>query len=125
MEIGPVNNSQPRPTGTENEKRGKNKTPAIEPPTDRVEISHEARVKLAVLADRVRSETLEKHNQLRAQVTDPGRQPELNRDDSQTKLQKARSRIESDYYNRLEVMQEIARRLANEFIDSPNGDDEE
>ncbi len=117
VEIGPVNNSQPRLTGTENEKREKSKTPAIEPPTDRVEISREARVKLAALADRVRSETLEKRNQPGAQVTDPGRQPELNRDDFQAKLQKVRSRIESDYYNRTEIMQEIAERLADEFID--------
>lgn len=122
MEIGPVNSNQPRPTGAENEKSNKGSTQTAKPLADSVEISNEARMKLAALADKARRETLGAQNQEGLQAAEASQKKDSARqksvtgsDDKKGKLEQVRLRIKSGFYNQPEVKKEIAERLTEEL----------
>lgn len=122
MEIGPVHNDQPSSGRLETEKIKKNSELKTAPAGDCVEISNEARMKLAALADRALHETSGARSQsgLETLQKNPGQtdatgEAESGRDDSRTKPARVRDRIESGFYNRPDVKQKIAERLATEF----------
>ena len=126
MEIGPVHNDQPSSDRVETEKIKKNGGLKAVPAGDRVEISNEARMKLATLADRALHKTSGARSQPGLEVlqktprqTDAAGKAEAGRDDNRTKLARVRGRIESGFYDRPDVKQKIAERLAAEFEKQP------
>ena len=129
MEIGPVHNDQPTPGRVEAEKSKKDNRPKAGPVPDRVEISADARMKLAALADRALHETSKAHRQSNSgtaprspeQATDI-RKAETVHDDQRAKLALVRGRIESGFYKLPDVKKEIAERLATEFKNSSDKD---
>jgi hypothetical protein len=122
MEIGPVHNDQPISGRVEAEKVKKNGGLKAAPTGDRVEISNEARMKLAALADRALHETSGARSQPGLETlqripwqTDTAGKAETWCNDNRTKLAQVRGRIESGFYDRPDVKQKIAERLAAEF----------
>jgi hypothetical protein len=122
MEIGPVHNDQPSSGRLETEKIKKNSGLKATSECDRVEISNEARMKLAALADQALNETSGTRNQPGLEIlqknfgqTDAAGKLEAGRDDNDTKLTRVQDRIESGFYNRPDVKQKIAERLATEL----------
>jgi len=122
MEIGPVNNNQTWPAGAEKEKSYNAKTKGAKSSEDRVEISNEARMKLAALADKVLRETSAAQRQSGVKVAEKGLKkadadPKLEEavDHQKARLELIRHRIESHFYQQAEVKREVARKLAEEF----------
>lgn len=115
MDIGPVNNS--RPDHQPNKKSPDGKVPTElqnSPAEDQVEISLEARKKLSELADKAGTSGLETQND---RVEEPSGQ-KRNDDDIPQKagsLDKIRERIESGYYDRSDVMDQIAGRMSDDI----------
>jgi hypothetical protein len=116
MDIGPVRNPSP---AYEAHRKGPEIKSATtperqEPPKDRVDISLEARRKLAELAEKARAdETLaqgENPEQTAAQQS--GNHSGLDRAVS---IDEIKQRIDAGYYNRAEVISKIADRLSDEF----------
>lgn len=112
MEIGPVHNDQPNSGRVKTEKIKKNSGPKAAPAGDRVEISNEARMKLAALADRALHEVSRAHRQSGPAAVQKSLQQQ---DDKAAKLALVRGRIEYGFYDRPDVKQKIAERLATEL----------
>ena len=112
MDIGPVNNRplQQQRIGNSPEKKVSEQKP---PAKDKVEISLEARKRLAELADRALAAETDtakigtgKINEERPVTTEPTKA---------TSLDEVRRRIESGFYDRPEVKDRIAKNLSDEF----------
>ena len=112
MEIGPVHNDQPSSGQVETEKIKKNGGLKAAPAGDRVEISNEARIKLAALADRALHAASKTHRQSGSKAVQKSLQQH---DDKTAKLERVQGRIESGFYDRRDVKQKIAERLAAEL----------
>ncbi len=109
MEIGPVRSDHPSSGRAETEKTKNNCEPKAASAVDRIEISNEARMRLAALADRALKAASQAHRQTDSQSL----QKSLEQHDDKTdKLAQARDRIESGFYDREDVRQKIAERLA-------------
>ena len=117
MEIGPVHNDQPNSGRAETEKIKKNGRLKAAPTGDRVEISNEARMKLATLADRTLHAASKTHRQSGSKAVQKSLQQH---DDKTAKLERVQGRIESGFYDRSDVKQKIAERLATE-LKKPSG----
>jgi hypothetical protein len=112
MEIGPVRNDQPNSGRVETENIKKNSGPKAALAGDRVEISNETRMKLAALADRAFHEASKTHRQSGSKAI----QKSLQQHDNKTaKLERVRERVKSGFYNRSDIRQKIAERLAAKF----------
>jgi len=115
MEIGPLHQAR-----TIVERQPAQSAPAATPPgnaavsADSVEISGDARERLAVLADQSRAEQASADQSV--QTADTG----LRLD----KIRLARARIRSGYYNQPQTKQDIAARLAEDLTD-PQSDNPE
>ena len=116
MDIGPVRHPSP---GNEAHRKGPEPRTATtpigqQPPQDRVDISVEARRKLAELAEKAKAE--EALNQETSPDQNGGTLDEnlisLGRAVSKDEI---RQRIEAGYYNRADVISKIADRLSDEF----------
>jgi hypothetical protein len=116
MEIGPVDENHSVPPSVLEKRR-----PAANMPggifNDRVEISENARAKLAELADQALTEQYEPHDGTRA---GPQREAEDTRSHSSasarhSKLAEVRKRIRSGFYDQTDVKKEIADRLADDI----------
>lgn len=115
MDIGPVDNRVPDHQPNKKSPDGK---PPEEPNSsqakDRVEISLEARARLSELADQARASEVEALN-------DNIDGPDGNRPSHDETLRKAdsvaeiRERIESGFYDRSDVMDQIADKLSDDF----------
>lgn len=122
MEIGPVSSDQSGPGRIENKENRQKRGLKGGLAGDRVEISNEARMKLAALADRALQEISKAPSQFGFGAASRnliptgsvGRQA-MENDDQINKLERARDRIELGFYNRADIKEEIARRLATEF----------
>ncbi len=121
MDIGPLSNGRPVSLPSGKKTDGEKQVTHQPKPTDTVEISDDARRKLAELADAVlRARGAEPTRQ--AQVGDvrktegrgmsESRDTDANRAD---KIEQARRRIETGFYDRPEVKKEIADRLTDEM----------
>jgi hypothetical protein len=119
MEIGPVHNDQPSSGRVETEKIKKNGGLKAAPTGDRVEISNKARMKLAALADRALQAASKTQRQSGSKAVQKSLQQH---DDKTAKLERVRGQIESGFYDRPDVRQKIAERLAAEFK-KPSGKD--
>ena len=122
MEIGPVHNDQPSSGRVEAEKSKINSGPKARPAGDRIDISNEARMKLATLADRALHAETKASGQYgpgaarkTSQQTGAARNAAGAHDDNRAKLARVRGRIESGFYDRPDIKEETARRLAAEF----------
>ncbi len=104
MEIGPLSNRTPgpKPGGAENRRKGQpGETPdQSRPSPDRIEISFEARARLAELADQ----------ELAKEETEPKSVGSVDVP-KQQRLEQIRERIASGYYNEPEVKAKIVDRL--------------
>jgi hypothetical protein len=116
MEIGPVDKNHSVPPSVPDKWR-----PAVNKPDsafkDRVEISENARAKLAELADQALAEQYEPHDGTRAA---PQRKAEDTRSHSSasehhSKLAEVRKRIRNGFYDQTDVQKEIADRLADDI----------
>ncbi|MFH1374429.1 MAG: hypothetical protein ABII79_11600 [bacterium] len=103
MEIGPIRNEQPDFGRVESDRQESVAGNAVKPTGDRVEISDNARLKLAELADLARREC----------------RPAGNGSD---RLEKVQRRIDSGFYDHTTVKGIIADRLTSEF-ESPSAKD--
>ena len=113
MKIGPVDRWGPPPAPEDDSKRNvpvrpEEEGPKTEADRDSVEISSMARVKAdqAVPADA-------------AQPPAENQEDDAAADESATrpeKIEEARQRMESGYYDKPEVRQEIARRITDDFV---------
>ncbi len=112
MEIGPVHNDQPSSGQVETEKIKKNGGLKVAPAGDRVEISNEARIKLAELADRALHAASKTQRQSGSKAVQKSTKQH---DDKTAKLERVQGRIESGFYDRPDVKQKIAERLATKF----------
>lgn len=114
MDIGPVNASDSQPV---NDRRGSSEDP---PPggkgepkptdTDSVEISLAARSRLAQLADEIRRTE-------RSQAQTP--------EDRTDRIERARSRIASGFYDQPEIKQRIAEKMMEDVTKPPDNREDE
>lgn len=115
MDIGPVSNRPPEHQPSK--KSPNNKAPEefqTSRAEDRVEISLEARQRLSELADKVRNSGLDTLN---AGVEGPGGQKRTDDDIPQKagSLDEIRKRIESGYYDRSDVRDQIADKMSDDL----------
>ena len=119
MEIGPLKSS--RPTQPEARANRKNSDPKQKPAHgDRVEISENARQKLAELADRALKGPEDGTTQSQKTGNDSkDGVSEIQKTESQdtARLAEIRRRIESGYYSRSDVKDRIADTMSDEFLD--------
>jgi hypothetical protein len=122
MEIGPINNYQPKPVEAIKGIPQGGKTQATAQLADTVQISLQARLKLAELADQALQETLKTAptmcavyslSDLKKAEADNESSPIAN--GNKTMLEQAQHRIKTGFYNRPEVKEEIAKRLPDEL----------
>jgi len=104
MEIGRLSSDYPVPVTDESRQTNKGTTSETAPRQDGVEISEEARRRLAELAD-LHLKKMESQGRL---VDEPVTEPADNR------LDAIRERIASGYYDRPEVIRDIADRMIDE-----------
>lgn len=108
MEIGPLSNGLPMPEPDRPKKTAQETSPARQEISDRVEISTDARARLAELADR----------ELKAggARTEAGpTRSNQNTNDRQTRIDEIREKIESGFYDRPEVRDRIVDRLTDDL----------
>jgi hypothetical protein len=114
MEIGPVHNSRPIQPSTSQSSRRKTDDPDTPTPssarTDTVDISEDARRKLAELADRALAEMGGVSNEFDGRVDRNGKADQISE-----RLDEIRRRIEAGYYDRPEIKGDIADRLSDEM----------
>ena len=122
MEIGPVNNSKPIQPSTSQSSRRKAGDPDTPIPslarTDTVDISEDARRKLAELADRALAEMGGVNNEFDGRVDRNGKSAVSGSgkaDQNSERLDEIRQRIESGYYDQPEIRGDIADRLSDEM----------
>ncbi len=122
MEIGPMNNYQSRHLEAIKATHQGGETPATAQPTDTVQISLEARLKLAELADRALKETLKTapqpgtvYSRSDLKKAEADTRPGTIANCSKTTLEQVQHRIKTGFYNRPEVKGEIAKKLADEI----------
>jgi hypothetical protein len=122
MEIGPVHNSKPIQPSTSQSSRRKaddSDTPKPSPArTDTVDISEDARRKLAELADRALAEMGGVNNEFDGGVERHGSLAESRSgkaDQISERLDEIRRRIDSGYYDRPDIRGDIADRLSDEM----------
>jgi hypothetical protein len=122
MEVEPVNNYQPRPVPATKRTGKGGETRANAQPADTVEISLQARLKLAELADAARREILPSLR--RTETTAAQRAPQKNEAAKtvdhvtgrrKIDLAQVQRRMETGFYNQPEVKEKIAERLAEEL----------
>jgi hypothetical protein len=122
MEIGPMNNYQPKPVEAIKGIPQGGKTQVTAQPADTVQISLQARLKLAELADQALQETLKiapppgtvySLSDLKKAEADNESSPIAN--GNKTMLEQVQHRIKTGFYNRPEVKAEIAEKLADEL----------
>ena len=111
MKIGPVDNSE-RPDGPpEDNRRPKPVQPETQQKprdTDSVEISESARsMSEQAASERTNDTTSADHTESSREISEM--------DERADKIEQARQRIESGYYDRPEVKADIARRIADDF----------
>ncbi len=123
MEIGPLKNSRPiQPSADEpgNKATAVKKTPG---PSDQIEISENARMKLAELADQANARQEE---ELGAVYTRPENKtvsqsregPAIAKGgDRESRLDEVRRRMEDGFYDRPEIRKRIADNLSDEIMD--------
>ena len=114
MDIGPVDNISPQQQP--NKKSPENKPtekPADLKAGDRVEISLEARRRLSDLAEKAKASEMDAQNN----VNRPNGLERVNDDNPEkaSTLEEIRKRIESGYYNRPDVMDQIAEKLSDDL----------
>lgn len=115
MEIGPLHNDKPVQSAGGNRQKSAGEIPRIAPKKDSVEISGEARKRLAELADRYWKEA--------GLSSGPGAGDRC----ASERVTRARTRIESGYYEDPEVKEKIADRLIEGIrkdYDEPNENEE-
>ena len=115
MDIGPVNN--PLPQQQPNKKRLENELPEKSQDTgaaDRVEISLEARRRLSELAEQARASETDSQKD---RIEEPNGQERTNNDipEKAGSMDEIRKRIESGYYDRSDVMDQIADKLSDDI----------
>jgi hypothetical protein len=122
MEIGPVHNSKPiQPSTSQSSRRkaGDPDTPKPSPArTDTVDISEDARRKLAELADRALAEMGGVDNEFDGRIDRNGKSAASGSgkaDQISERLDEVRRRIESGYYDRADIKGDIADRLSDEM----------
>ncbi len=121
MEIGPVHNSKPIQPSTSQSSRRKADDPDTPKPsparTDTVDISEDARRKLAELADRALAEMGGVDSEFDGHVDRNGTSAASGGKAEQIseRLDEIRRRIESGYYDRADIKGDIADRLSDEM----------
>ena len=120
-----MNNYQFRPREANTEKHQEGETRATALPLDTVEISLEARKKLAELADQALRDASRTKTQLdilphggELTKAEGDNEPGGTANRKYAMLEQVQERIKTDFYNRPEVKGEIARRLADELAES-------
>ena len=114
MDIGPVDNTSPK-------QQPNKKSPETKPPEkssdfkagDRVEISLEARQRLSDLAEKAKASEMDTQNN----VNGPKGHERANDDipEKASTMEEIRRRIESGYYDRSDVMDQIAEKLSDDL----------
>ncbi len=122
MDIGPVYNDQCGQGRVETEKAKNGNWEKAGPAGDRVEISTEARMKLAALADQALHEISKSKSHDSSKATGKPltqvhtAQKQVVGDVGKTaRIECVRDRVESGFYNQPDVKKRIAERLATEF----------
>lgn len=103
MEIGPIRNNKTITGETQRQKGNERQVVEAESRTDTVEISLEARRRLAALAD-------EQLTRLSKNENTAGEKPTPS-----ARLARVRDRIDSGFYERPEIAEKIAEKLADEL----------
>ena len=114
MEIGPLSNRRPLPTPVDNRSEGQ---PAVKNETelkDTVEISDDARTRLAQLADAALRAARDGSRQPSDQVSTKGEGVESTIP-TQERIERIRERIESGFYDQPDVKGKIADRLIDDL----------
>ena len=118
MEIGPVRNNQPKPPSNDAERPQQTETQAASStPHDRVEISDNARQKLAELADRARTEEVRAtaHEDTTTAEGGDRARPVPSELSQQDRLAEVRRRIEAGFYERDDILSDIADKLSDDL----------
>ncbi len=107
MKIGPVDRNNPAPQPNRQAEPTKEKVGKDTPAADRIEVSDDARRRLAELADRARRELLAGPQEAEA----PSQAEELASD----RIARLRQKVASGFYQRPEVIQRVAEHLADDI----------